>query len=160
MRILPTARRWMRQGRIANIQVVHAGAKGVTSLRPADFVAIPVLPVRAATPGEDAGEVVDLDVVKPKAIWAAPVEWCPHPEQTIGLRVKGNSMSPLILDGYIIAVDTSIVSHDELLSQIVVARNIDEKRLLVSRLIRFDHTDALVSDQRAYKPLMLAPEST
>ena len=38
-------------------------------------------------------------------------------------------MSPLILDGYIIAVDTSIVSHDELLSQIVVARN-DEKRLL------------------------------
>jgi len=129
MRILPTARRWMRQGRIANIQVVHAGAKGVTSLRPADFVAIPVLPVRAATPGEDAGEVVDLDVVKPEAIWAAPVHWCPHPEQTISLRVKGNSMSPLILDGYIIAVDTSIVSHDELLSQIVVARN-DEKRLL------------------------------
>ena len=59
-------------------------------------------------------------------------------------------MSPLILDGYIIAVDTSDVSRDDLVGQIVVARNTEEKRLLVSRLIRFDHTDALVSDQREH----------
>jgi SOS-response transcriptional repressor LexA len=67
-------------------------------------------------------------------------------------------MAPLILDGYIIAVDTSEVSRDDLLGQIVVAWNTEEKRPVVSRLIRFDHTDALVSDQREYQPILLAGE--
>jgi hypothetical protein len=46
-------------------------------------------------------------------------------------------MSPLILDGYLIAVDTSETDREKMLGQIVVAGNRDEKRLLVSRLIRF-----------------------
>lgn len=69
-------------------------------------------------------------------------------------------MSPLILDGYLIAVDTSDVSRDELVGQIVVARNAKEKRLLVSRLIRFDHTEALISDQREHQSVLLANESS
>jgi hypothetical protein len=64
-------------------------------------------------------------------------------------------MSPLILDDYIIAVDTSQARHDELINQIVVAQNLD-KGLLVSRLIRFDHTDALISDQRENDSASLA----
>ena len=75
-------------------------------------------------------------------------EWCPNPASTIRLRVKGNSMSPLIFDGYLIAVDTSETAHEKMLGQIVVAWIRDEKRLFVSRLIRFDHTDALISDRR------------
>jgi peptidase S24-like protein len=82
----------------------------------------------------------------------------PNPASTVSLRVKGNSMSPLILDGYIIAVDTSDVSRDGLLGQIVVAWNI-EKGLLVSRLMRFDHTEVLVSDDRAYESVVLAADS-
>jgi phage repressor protein C with HTH and peptisase S24 domain len=65
-------------------------------------------------------------------------------------------MSPLILDGYLIAVDTSEFSGDDLVGQIVVARDTKEHRLLVSRLIRFDHTDALVSDQREHQSVSLA----
>jgi hypothetical protein len=57
-------------------------------------------------------------------------------------------MSPLILDGYRIAVETSDTSRDGLVGQIVVARNVKEKGLIVSRLIKFDHIEALVSDQR------------
>jgi transcriptional regulator with XRE-family HTH domain len=159
MRILPAARRRLRQGGIANIQVVHAGAVKVKSLKPTNFVAIPVLPVHAATPGADSEEVADLGQLKPAAIWAAPAEWCPNPGKTVSLQVKGNSMSPLILDGYIIAVDLSDVPRDELLGQIVVAWNEQEKKLLVSRLIRFDHTDALISDQREYQTVSLSPES-
>ena len=158
-RILPATRRRLRQDRIANIQIVHAGAARVKSLKPTNFVAIPVLPVHAATPGEDAEEVTDLDQLKPEAIWAAPAEWCPNPAKTVSLRVKGNSMSPLILDGYIIAVDMSDVPRDELLGQIVVAWNAQAKKLLVSRLIRFNHTDALISDQREYQTVSLSPES-
>jgi SOS-response transcriptional repressor LexA len=157
MRILPVSRRRLRQGGIAHIRVVHAGAVKVKSLKPTNFVAIPVLPVHAATLGEDAEEVADLEQLKPEAIWTAPAEWCPNPAKTVSLRVKGNSMSPLILDGYIIAVDMSDVPRDELLGQIVVAWNAREKKLLVSRLIRFDHTDALISDQREYQTISLSP---
>src|SRR5260370_3629273 len=128
MRILPVARRRLRRGGIANIQIVHAGAVKGKSLKPADFVTIPILPVHAATLGEVAEEVADLDQLKPEEIWAAPAEWCPNPAKTVSLRVKGNSMSPLILDGYIIAVDTSDISHDKLVGQIVVAWNAEEKR--------------------------------
>ena len=67
-------------------------------------------------------------------------------------------MSPLILDGYVIAVDTHDVHHDKLAGQIVVAWNV-AKGLIVSRLIRFDHTDVLVSDRREYESISLAPES-
>src|ERR1700747_1941751 len=154
MRVLPTASRRLRQGRISTVQVVHAGA--MSSLKQEAFVAIPILPVHAATPGENAEEVADLDQLRPEALWAAPAEWCPNPARTISLRVKGNSMSPLILDGYIIAVDTSDISRDDLIGQIVVAWNTREKRLLVSRLIRFDHTEALVSDQREHESVSLA----
>jgi phage repressor protein C with HTH and peptisase S24 domain len=93
--------------------------------------------------------VSDLDQLKREAMLAAPTEWCPNPAPTISLRVKGNSMSPLILDGYIIAVDTSPDTVEELLGQIVLASNI-EKGLLVSRLIRFDHTDVVVSGRREF----------
>ena len=96
--------------------------------------------------------------MKPETMLAAPVDWCPNPKSTVCLRVKGNSMSPLILDGYVIAVDTLDMHHDKLVGQIVVAWNVD-KGLIVSRLIRFDHTDALVSDQREYESISLAAES-
>jgi SOS-response transcriptional repressor LexA/DNA-binding XRE family transcriptional regulator len=159
MQILPVARRRLQSGGIANIQIVHAGAVKGQSLKSVDFVAIPLLPVHAATLGEVSEEVADLDQLKPEAIWAAPAAWCPNPVKTVSLRVKGNSMSPLILNGYIIAVDTSDISQDKLLGQIVVAWNAKAKRLLVSRLIRFDHTDALVSDQREYQTVSLSPKS-
>jgi hypothetical protein len=48
--------------------------------------------------------------------------------------------------------------RDDLVGQIAVASNTEEKRLVDSRLIRFDHTDALVSDHREYQPILLASE--
>jgi hypothetical protein len=41
-RLLPATRRRVRQGGIANVQIVRAGAGEVKSLWPTDFVAIPV----------------------------------------------------------------------------------------------------------------------
>jgi phage repressor protein C with HTH and peptisase S24 domain len=68
-------------------------------------------------------------------------------------------MAPLILDGYIIAVDTSDVSRDDLVGQIVVAWHTEEKWLLVSRMMRFDHSEALVSDQIELKPISSGPQT-
>lgn len=156
-RALPAADR--RSVKVANVQIVHAGAVKARSIKPEDLIAIPLLPIRAATLGEEADEVADLDQLKPEAIWAAPASWCPNPAQTISLRVKGDSMSPLILDGYIIAVDTGEVRRDKLDGQIVVARNIQEKQWIVSRFKRFDHTDALVSDQSEHQYVLLGAET-
>jgi SOS-response transcriptional repressor LexA len=125
MQVMPKTRRRLLGDRIANVQVVHAGAGKRQAPEEKAFVAIPLLPVRAATPGEEGDQVADLDQLKPEAMLAAPAAWCPHPAATISVRVKGNSMSPLILDGYIIAIDTSNVAHDDLLGRIVVAWNIE-----------------------------------
>jgi len=157
MRVLPAARQRLQEDRLPNLRLVHAGGKKKSS-NTADFVAVPLLPVHAGTPDEAGDKVVDLEQVRPEATLAAPVDWCPNPKSTMCLRVKGNSMSPLILDGYIIAVDTLDVYHDKLLGHIVVAWNVD-KGLIVSRLMRFDHTDALVSDRREYESISLASES-
>ena len=159
VKVLPVARRRLNQGRIGSVQVVNAGAGKHISAKTSDFVAIPILPVDAATLGEHSDEVSDIDLVQPESLWAAPASWCPNPAQTISLRVKGNSMSPLILNGYIIAVDTSNISREELLGQIVVAWNKKARQLVVSRLLRFDNTDVLVSDQRENQSISLASES-
>jgi hypothetical protein len=42
-------------------------------------------------------------------------------------------MSPLILDGYVVAVDTLSVSRNDRVGKIVVAWNPKEKALLLSR---------------------------
>jgi SOS-response transcriptional repressor LexA len=155
MRVLPDVNRRLSQIRSAPVQIVHAGVRMRRAKQRAEFVAVPLLPVHAATLGEEIDKEADLDQIRPERLLAAPTEWCPHPTSTICIRVKGNSMSPLILDDYIIAVDTSEVRHDTLVGHIVVAQNI-EKGLLVSRLIRFDHTEALISDHRGYDSVLLA----
>lgn len=154
---LGASRQRLQDDRLLKVRFVHAGGKKKSSST-ADFVAVPLLPVHAGTPDQAGDKVVDLEQVPSEATLAAPAEWCPNPKFTMCLRVKGNSMSPLILDGYIIAVDTHDVHHDKLVGHIVVAWNVD-KGLIVSRLIRFDHTDALVSDRREYESISLAAES-
>jgi DNA-binding XRE family transcriptional regulator len=125
MRVLPAARDRLHESRIASVLVVHAGGKKGPAPIGADLVAIPFLPVDAATPGERGDKDVDLEQLRPETMLAAPQDWCPNPDSTICIRVKGNSMSPLILDGYIIAVDTSDVRREALVGQIVVASNVE-----------------------------------
>lgn len=156
-RVLPEVRRRLAESKNPTLDFVKAGTIPVHSLKSAHLVAVPLFPVQAATSG-GSGENFNLVDVSPESALAAPSEWCPNPESTVCLRVKGNSMSPLILDGYIIAMDTSEVNHDKLVGQIVVASHKD-KGLLVSRLIRFDQTDALVSDNREYESVPVNPGS-
>ena len=147
-RVLPEAHQRIADNRILDAQFVNAGNKKAAGFKKAALVVIPFLPVHAGTPGAQ-GDTSDLTDIAPESVLAAPRDWCPNPPSTVCLRVKGESMSPLILDGYIIAVDTSATENDDLVGQIVVAWH-RERGLLVSRLIRFDHMDALVSDRREY----------
>jgi transcriptional regulator with XRE-family HTH domain len=148
-RVLPEARRQFARNRILDVALVHAGTGKKQDLKKANLVVLPLLPVHAGAPGSP-GDNIDLAEIPPESVLAAPQEWCPNPASTLCLRVKGDSMSPLILDGYIIAVDTSDTENSKLVGQIVVATH-KEKGLLISRLIRFEHMDALVSDRREYE---------
>lgn len=63
-------------------------------------------------------------------------------------------MSPLILDSYIIAVDTSETDCENVQGKMVAALN-EKKVLVLSRLPSFDRSDALTSDQRVYGSISL-----
>ena len=147
-RVLVGTRHRLAQSRIKDVSLVHAGT-GKTFAEEGESGCYSA-PASASEPRGSTGDNVDLAEVSPESTLAAPEEWCPGPASTVCLRVKGNSMSPLILDGYIVAVDTSLVERELLVGQIVVASH-KERGLLVSRLIRFDHMDVLVSDQREYE---------
>jgi DNA-binding XRE family transcriptional regulator len=157
-RVLPSAEKRRRGFKATHGNVVHAGAAGAMAAATADFVTIPLLPIAVGTIGADGDREADIAISQPESLLAAPTGWCPHPRMTFCLRVKGNSMSPLILDGYIIAVDTSQVARDDLVGEIVVAQHIT-RGLLVSRLIRFGHTDVLVSDHREYESVAVESDS-
>jgi SOS-response transcriptional repressor LexA len=85
---------------------------------------------------------------------AAPRDWCPNPATTSCLRVRGNSMAPLIEDGYIVAVDSSQNGQIQLNGKIVIAWHKD-RGLTVTRLRRFDHTEVLEPENHGYEAITL-----
>jgi SOS-response transcriptional repressor LexA len=148
MRVLPSIRSRMQRDRLPDLRVVQAGIHRV-SKKKSQLVAIPVLPVVAATHGGKGDPAIALQQARPDELLAAPNEWCPNPAYTSCLRVRGRSMMPLLHDGYIIAVDTSQTNRRKLYGQIVVAAH-KEQGLVVSRLQRFDDTEVLVPENREY----------
>jgi SOS-response transcriptional repressor LexA len=85
---------------------------------------------------------------------AAPKAWCPNPAATTCLRVKGNSMNPLLYDGYILVADSSQTDPSKLDGKIVIAWHKD-KGLTVSRLQAYDHTEVLRAENSAYESIVL-----
>src|ERR1700677_720327 len=154
MRVLPAARSRLRNDRKLKLEVVQAGAHRALK-GPDDLVAIPVLPVVAATHGGKGDPPESLTDTPPETMLAAPSKWCPNPAYTSCLRVHGRSMMPLIHDGYIIVIDTSQTNRSKLYGHIVVATHKDHG-LIVSRLQRFDHTEVLVPENREYESTAIA----
>jgi transcriptional regulator with XRE-family HTH domain len=149
MRVLPPVRSRLRRDPIPTLRVVQAGAHSAKKHKD-NLIAVPVLPVVAATHGGKGDSVGTLSEVQPESMLAAPSDWCPNPASTLCLLVRGRSMMPLIHDGYIIAVDTSQTDRLKLYGQIVVATH-KEQGLVVSRLQRFHHTEVLVPENREYE---------
>ena len=149
MRVLPAVRSRLRPDRRIKLELVHAGGRRAPR-RSDELVAIPLLPIVAATHGGIGDPVDKLSQVPPESMLAAPSKWCPNPRSTSCLRVRGRSMMPLIHDGYIVVIDTSQTSHSDLYGQIVIAAH-KEHGLMVSRLQRFDHTEVLVPENREYE---------
>ena len=113
-----------------------------------------MLKIVAATSGDKGDNMPILHEAPIESMIAAPREWCPNPTSTYSLRVRGNSMSPLICDNYILVVDSSQVDRANLDGKIVIAWHKDVG-LTVSRFRRYDHTEVLHPENREYGSTML-----
>jgi len=140
----------------ADFEIVRAGS-GVKRRRPKgspkhQMVAVPLLGVHAGTLGQSGGQYADLDTALAEEMIATPAFWCPNPVQTTCLRVKGTSMSPLINDGDVVAVDASQTNPKELNHKIVVAWH-RENGLALARFVFAEGVQLLESENREYSPV-------
>jgi transcriptional regulator with XRE-family HTH domain len=154
-RTLPPGAR-LGKSRLPEFEIVLAGGgkRAKQRSRKLKIVAIPVLPVRAATLGESGDRSMDLAQIPAEAVIAAPVTWNPNSGTTSCLRVKGASMHPAINDGDLVAVDASLNDPDKLNGKIVVALH-QKHGLLLGRFRRVDAMQMLESENREYGPLVL-----
>jgi phage repressor protein C with HTH and peptisase S24 domain len=154
--MFPGTRAVARVSTSVDFEIVRAGS-GVKRNRPRgapklQMVAVPLLDVQAGTIGQTGGQFADFDSDMAEEMIATPAFWCPNPVHTNCLRVKGTSMSPLINDGDIVAVDGSQTTPEELNSKIVVAWH-RENGLSLARFITADGVHLLESENRDYTPI-------
>ncbi len=161
MRVLPKLRNRFPQPSLQDFQIVHAGTSSRTDrkVEKAQLVAIPLLKIVAATDGENGDNMPILHEAPIESIIAAPREWCPNPTSTYSLKVRGNSMNPLIYADYILVVDSSQTNRAKLDGKIVIAWNKDVG-LTVSRFRRYDHTEVLHPENREYGSITLDRKSS
>jgi len=139
-----------------NTVVLQSAVEGSGSKVPvaSQLVAIPLLEVVAASHGERGDRAALLHDAPVESMIAAPKDWCPNPSATTCLRVRGNSMMPLINDGAILVVDSSQTDSTKLDGKVVIAWHRDIG-LTVSRLQRYDHTDVLQPESREHDSIVL-----
>jgi len=139
-----------------DFDIVRAGSGrrspgALDSIKP-KMVAVPLLDVHAGALGEPGSPQTNFaDAVIDEMI-AAPALWCLNPAETNCLRVRGRSMSPLINDGDIVAVDGSVTDPKLLHGKIVVAWH-RETGLALARFLVIDGVHLLESENREYMPV-------
>jgi SOS-response transcriptional repressor LexA len=155
-RLFPQGRSSLPRTKSQDIEVVFAG----TGERRQDLatktklVAVPLLPIQAATRGETGDHQTNFDQVPAEEMLAAPFSWCPNPMQTSCVPAKGKSMSPLIGDGDIVAVDYSQSDPGDLSGKIVVAWH-REHGLSLHRFLFVQGVQMLDSENRDFPPIVL-----
>jgi DNA-binding XRE family transcriptional regulator len=151
VRVLSRGRKHLPSSSLPVLQVVAAEADAKIK-KNVSLMAIPLLPLFAAADTEGGSSHFDFDLVEPEGMLAAPVVWCPNPTLTTSLRVKGNSMEPLLHDGYIIVVDRRQKDRSKLKDKVIVAF-CQKYGLVVSRLRRVDKVEMLVPHNRKHDPV-------
>jgi hypothetical protein len=132
------------------IQIVKAGAHD--KLAADSMVAIPLVPLVASAGKEKGSPHVGLRYTRFQQAIVAPTLWCPNPDHTICMGVRGNSMTPVLHDGYLIVVDQRQNNRKKLNGSIVVVRH-DKFGLVVTRFWRLNNSEVLLPDNRSHNPV-------
>jgi SOS-response transcriptional repressor LexA len=152
-RVMPKLGNRISQRPTIDFQIAHAGGAGKKLSTP-HLVALPLLKVAVASHGGRGDSSTLFQDAPVESMIAAPNDWCPNPASTFCVRVTGDSMRPLINDGYIVAVDSSQIGPSELDDKVVIAWNKD-MGLMVSRLQHYDHTEVLQPENKEYESIVL-----
>ena len=140
------------------INIIWAGGRKrgerSTDLPKEQLVAVPILDMHVGAIGQTGSQLTDFDAALANEIIAAPASWCPNPTQLNCLRVEGNSMSPTIINGDIIAIDSSQTNPKELNRKIVVASH-RQNGLSLARFIDADGLHLLESENRDCSPVTM-----
>jgi SOS-response transcriptional repressor LexA len=136
------------------IVVAGVGKKRRASRIKTRLVALPVLTVYVGTRGAPGDQVLDLDQAEVSETIAAPARWCPNPQMTSCLPVRGSAMSPLIHDSDIVVVDYSQHDATDLNGQIIVTWN-RMSGLTLARFVMIEGVRLLESETRDYKPISM-----
>jgi transcriptional regulator with XRE-family HTH domain len=131
---------------IASKQVSRQSAQKGTA------VAIPLLNATAYGDRIPPRENVSLSQVEVQDVLLAPLSWCPHPENMIGMHMAGDSMLPAIPPGSILFVDSACKDRDQLHQRIVVVSHRD-LGFKVARFQRVSGSDLLVSANYRFPPI-------
>jgi len=112
-------------------------------------VAIPLLsdPAAAGSPRIIDERLIERDVV-------IPAEAVPHPLDTVCIKVCGDSMAPILQEGYIVAVDAVQRDRAQLIHQMVVVKELigDDAGVTIKWLDRFGQEYILAPENKAYRP--------
>jgi SOS-response transcriptional repressor LexA len=155
-RMMPEAETVRDKAKFPDFEIVVAGsgAKRAAAKIKAELVAIPVLNAHAGSHGLTGDNILDFDQAEVTDVVAAPALWCPNPTATNCLRVRGSSMSPLILDGDVVVVDSSQHNDVDLNGKIVVAWH-RKTGLSLSRFLMVKGLRLLESENRNYKSVSI-----
>ncbi len=89
-----------------------------------------------------------------KATVSVPAKWCPNPDYTSLIPVKGHSLEPLINDGDFVAVDSFQTGRENLYGNLVVAIN-QKQGLSLAFLRRYGTVEVLEGESRRNEPVIL-----
>jgi len=112
-------------------------------------VGLPLLKAVIGTHGVPGDKRTSLRTIPSSELIGAPASWCPNPDYTSLLRVKGHSMEPLIRNGDILAVDAFQTDRTQLDGKIVIVASA-QTGLCVSHLRRYDGFELLEAENRNY----------
>ena len=118
----------------------------------ANAVAVPLMNVTAYGDHVPPHENVRLSQAKMEDVLLAPLSWCPHPENMLGMHIEGDSMYPVIPPGSILFVDTAVTDRGELNGKLTIMAHRD-LGFKVARLQRLAGSDLLVSANPKFLPL-------
>lgn len=111
-------------------------------------VAIPLLsdPTAAGSPRIIDEQVIERDIV-------VPAEVVRHPLDTVCIKVSGDSMAPILQEGYIVVVDAAQRDPARLVHQMVVVKELtgDDAGITIKWLDRLGREYILAPENKAYR---------
>ena len=84
---------------------------------------------------------------EPDEVIVVPAAWCPDPERMVCVRINEDGMAPIVGQGFIVAIDTSITDPDQLQNALVAVLN-RTNELIVRCLALYGQTNMLVGEDR------------